>query len=526
MFPAPFEYQRARSIDEALAAPRRARRRRPHLGRRSEPDPGDAVPAGAALPFWSTSIRSTSSPTLRERRRLAVGAMARDFALESRAVDRAALPADRRRVAGGRRSGRPPDGNRRRQPLPQRSGRRLAGRRARGARAIVVRATKRRTRTVAIDDFIVDSYTTAVGDGEMAIEVRFPDARTRARRARIKRSNARSATLRPPRRRARITLAADGTIARRRRSRSARSDRRRCASRRPRSCSRAKPSKDLIAAAAREAREARRPVRRQSRVRGVQEGDGGRPRRTRLDHGIRTSRRGRLEMKISVTVNGTEYERDVEPRMLLAYFLREDRWADRHARRLRFVELRLLRRRARRRSRGEVVHDVRRAGRRPRDHDGRGTRAGRKAASAAAGVLGPARLAVRLLHARHADDVRTCCSNTIPNRASARSAKAISGNLCRCTGYQNIVKAVQQAASEPRRAGGSHDDTVELPEASRDRRRDEAQGRSALHSRARAAISTTSCCPNMLYLALVHSPYPHARIKNIDKTRGARVARA
>jgi len=25
---------------------------------------------------------------------------------------------------------------------------------------------------------------------------------------------------------------------------------------------------------------------------------------------------------------------------------------------------------------------------------------------------------------------------------------ALSGNLCRCTGYQNIVKAVQQAAAE------------------------------------------------------------------------------
>ncbi len=29
-------------------------------------------------------------------------------------------------------------------------------------------------RVLSIDDFIVDSYTTAVGEGEMAIEVRFP----------------------------------------------------------------------------------------------------------------------------------------------------------------------------------------------------------------------------------------------------------------------------------------------------------------------------------------------------------------
>ena len=29
-------------------------------------------------------------------------------------------------------------------------------------------------------------------------------------------------------------------------------------------------------------------------------------------------------MKVDVTVNGVAYERDVEPRTLLAYFLRED----------------------------------------------------------------------------------------------------------------------------------------------------------------------------------------------------------
>jgi carbon-monoxide dehydrogenase small subunit len=34
--------------------------------------------------------------------------------------------------------------------------------------------------------------------------------------------------------------------------------------------------------------------------------------------------------------------------------------------------------------------------------------------------------------------------NATPSEADIR--EGLSGNLCRCTGYQNIVKAVQQAA--------------------------------------------------------------------------------
>ena len=42
------------------------------------------------------------------------------------------------------------------------------------ARASVVVRGKTGTRTVAIDNFLVDSFTTAVGEGEIAIEARFP----------------------------------------------------------------------------------------------------------------------------------------------------------------------------------------------------------------------------------------------------------------------------------------------------------------------------------------------------------------
>jgi aerobic-type carbon monoxide dehydrogenase small subunit (CoxS/CutS family) len=36
--------------------------------------------------------------------------------------------------------------------------------------------------------------------------------------------------------------------------------------------------------------------------------------------------------------------------------------------------------------------------------------------------------------------------NPAPSEAEIRDA--LSGNMCRCTGYNNIVKAVQQAAAE------------------------------------------------------------------------------
>jgi aerobic carbon-monoxide dehydrogenase medium subunit len=68
------------------------------------------------------------------------------------------------------------------------------------------------TRTVSIDDFIVDSFTTAVGPGEMALEVRFPtpDSRTSGSYQKIERKVGDFATASAA---AQITLAADGTIA-------------------------------------------------------------------------------------------------------------------------------------------------------------------------------------------------------------------------------------------------------------------------------------------------------------------------
>ena len=49
-----------------------------------------------------------------------------------------------------------------------------------------------------------------------------------------------------------------------------------------------------------------------------------------------------------------------------------------------------------------------------------------------------------------------------PNPSEAEIREGISGNLCRCTGYQNIVRAVQQAAS----AGGAPAaETLQVPDS-------------------------------------------------------------
>jgi carbon-monoxide dehydrogenase small subunit len=46
-------------------------------------------------------------------------------------------------------------------------------------------------------------------------------------------------------------------------------------------------------------------------------------------------------------------------------------------------------------------------------------------------------------------------SNDNPSREEILTA--IAGNFCRCTGYQNVVKAVRQAAAEIRQRGNKEE---------------------------------------------------------------------
>ena len=70
---------------------------------------------------------------------------------------------------------------------------------------------------------------------------------------------------------------------------------------------------------------------------------------------------------------------------------------------------------------------------------------------APAGVLGPARPPVRLLHPGMIMQASwLLAQNDDPTEDEIR--EGIAGNLCRCTGYVNIVKSIQQAAGEMRTA--------------------------------------------------------------------------
>ena len=52
-----------------------------------------------------------------------------------------------------------------------------------------------------------------------------------------------------------------------------------------------------------------------------------------------------------------------------------------------------------------------------------------------------------------------------PDPSEDEVREGIEGNLCRCTGYQNIVRAVQQAAGEMRTGGNGHTSPAEVDTA-------------------------------------------------------------
>ncbi len=172
MFPAQFNYRRMQSVDETLdALARHGADARILAGGQS------LIPAmryRLARPAMLLDINPiVALDYFREDDgHLTVGACTRDFAIEtSPLMSRYALIADASRVVAD--------------PVVRQTGT-LVGSLchndpagdwpvvAMAARASIVARGKGGERVIPIDEFIVDSYTTALAEGEMAVEARFP----------------------------------------------------------------------------------------------------------------------------------------------------------------------------------------------------------------------------------------------------------------------------------------------------------------------------------------------------------------
>ncbi len=152
-------------------------------------------------------------------------------------------------------------------------------------------------------------------------------------------------------------------------------------------------------------------------------------------------------MNISVTVNGKQYRREVEPRTLLAYFLRESLGltgthvgCDTSSCGCCVVVLD-----GDRAVKSCTAFAVQADGHEITTVEG----------LAQGGKLHPLQQAFWDCHGLQCG---FCTPGMLmssyallahePNPSEPQIREALAGNLCRCTGYQNIVKAVQQAAGE------------------------------------------------------------------------------
>jgi len=152
-------------------------------------------------------------------------------------------------------------------------------------------------------------------------------------------------------------------------------------------------------------------------------------------------------MKVSLTVNGQEYEADVDPRMLLVHFLREE------------LDL----------TGTKIGCDTSQCGACTVHLDGKSLKSCtmltvQADAADVTTIEGLANGGLHVMQESFWENHGLQCGYCTPGMIMANSAyikenpdateeqirESLQGNMCRCTGYHNIVKAVQEAAQ----AGG------------------------------------------------------------------------
>ena len=177
--PAPVDYARAHSVEEALELLERYGPEVPADRRRAQPDPDDAAanrPARAGHRHQRpdrAGLHPGGQPPV-TRHYLAIGAMTRHRSLLASRGDRRALHDPARRRAGDRRSDRPQPRHRRRFAVPGRSGRGPVRGRRGPARRRWSSGPASGSRTVPAREFTDGPYETVLDDAEMLVEVRIP----------------------------------------------------------------------------------------------------------------------------------------------------------------------------------------------------------------------------------------------------------------------------------------------------------------------------------------------------------------
>ena len=221
-----------------------------------------------------------------------------------------------------------------------------------------------------------------------------------------------------------------------------------------------------------------------------------------------------MKCPVTITVNGSEHAREVEPRLLLVHYLRETLGLTGHQRRLRHQPVRRLHRPARRQGR-EVLHRARGAGRRREVTTIEGL--------AQDGKLHPLQQAFWEKHGLQCgfctpghdpDRVRPAAAATRspprPRSATASRATSAAAPATR-TSSPSIATPPRRCRRQALREAPWHP-ASSAPASSGARTRGSSPGQ--------AKYTDDIVLPGMAHLAIVRSPYAHARIKAIDTKRG------